>query len=92
MVFSYMVNICFLVILNNLYTLRVSMCYMGTHYIVHTGVHDVHAQPPPYKKQKLYSTEKRKVINYTRSTSVNVLSSNLEQVDVRGYVMKRQQT
>ena len=47
MISSYMVNICFLVILNNLYTLRVSMCYMGTHYIVHTGVYDVHAQPPP---------------------------------------------
>ena len=26
-----MVNICFLVILNNLYTLRVPMWYMGTH-------------------------------------------------------------
>ena len=42
-----MVNICFLVILNNLGTLRVSMWYMGTHYIVHTGVHDVHALLPP---------------------------------------------
>ena len=38
-----MVNICCLVILNNLYTLRVPMWYMGTHYIVHTGVQDVHA-------------------------------------------------
>ena len=43
-----MVNICFLDILNNLYTLRVSMWYMGTHYIVHMGVHDdVHARLPP---------------------------------------------
>ena len=31
-------------------------------------------------------------VNYTRSTSVNVLSSNLGQVGVRGYVMTRQQT
>ena len=50
------------------------------------------APPPPYNKQKLDSTEKRKVINYTRSTSVNLLSSNLGQIDVRGYLMKRQQT
>ena len=43
-----MVNICFLVILNNLYTLCVSMWYMGTrNYIVHTGVHDVYALLPP---------------------------------------------
>ena len=45
---------------------------------------------PPSKKLKLDSTEKRKLINYTRSTSVNVLLSNLGQVGVRGYVMKRQ--
>ena len=50
------------------------------------------APPPPDKKQKLDSTEKRKVINYTRSTSVNVLSSNLGQVGVRVYVTKGQQT
>ena len=43
--------------------------------------------PPPHK---LDSTEKRE--SDTRSTSVNVLSSNLGQVGVRGYVMKRQQT
>ena len=43
-----MVNICFLVILNNMYTLRVSMWYMGTHYVVHTGGHDdVHELLPP---------------------------------------------
>ena len=48
------------------------------------------APPPPHKKQKLDSTEKRE--SDTRSTSVNVLSSNLGQVGVRGYVMKRQQT
>ena len=40
------IPICFLVILNNLYTLRVSMWYMGTHYIVHTGV-QMHALLPP---------------------------------------------
>ena len=45
--------------------------------------------PPPYKKQKLDSIEKRKVINLLYE--VNVLSSNLGQVGVRGYVMKRQQ-
>ena len=48
--------------------------------------------PPPSKKQKLDSTEKKGVINYTMSTSVNVLSSNLGQVGVRGYVMNGQQT
>ena len=50
--------------------------------------------PPPHKKQKLDSTEKRESdkLYVTRPTSVNVLSSNLGQVGVRGYVMKRQQT
>ena len=45
-IYRYLSAICFLVILNNLYTLRVSVWYIGTHYIVHTGV-QMHALLPP---------------------------------------------
>ena len=50
------------------------------------------ARPPPPLRNKSLIVQKKGVINYTMSTSVNVLSSNLGQVGVRGYVMKGQQT